>query len=421
MNHPLLASVVAAVLAAVVPAQDPTPAPGSTGAPAAKPDGAAGKSAERGGKWSEGFGRATNYRTAFSTALENAVLKVKGTSIERGPALRSRLSVVTNHSDGDKNGWFDGEGDAEHEWVLQQLSGFVVSYEELKKEKSKDDGQWEVTVKALVADYDPDAASLVVDLVDNDLRQWQMQKVDEENGAVTNSGGDYIGPKIAQYLRDTKLVKIAAKSAGVSTGAQSEKVEREKAGHQLVPSHQVTIAWKPVVVQAKVFRKNKALPSSDRKEAVVGGAVQVSVRIVDLVQNTELVDDSFTVSADQPENRIDPKNTEALHGFVNTLVDKAKAAVAEKIFFALRPPVVTRVWQEGDEWRAEVRMSKRIAAGYRSFQLGSGGALSSPDWQAVATAVLIDGNDTTCQLRLQKVDDPARIVIEHTEVRPLEK
>lgn len=409
MKQFLFATAIATALAVTVPAQDPTPA--------AKPD-TDKKAAAPADGWSEGYGRATNYRSALANALEDAVAKVKGIAVARDPAIRSRLSVVSGGKEGDKDNAFSGEADGEREWVQQQIAGFVLAYDVLKKEKAAD-GHWEVTVKAQIAAHDEGAGTLVVDLVDSDLRRWQLETADEDRpGAITKKSGDFAGPKIGDYLRRSGVVKIVAKGSGVRVGEGADVREKEKAGHQLVASHRVTINWQPITVQSLVEKTNKARPTSGpRPEFTTGGSVTVSVRVDNLVENVELVDETFTVTADPgsatPVDRLDT--------FVNALVDKAKALVAEKVFFTLRPPVVTRKWQEGDSWRVEAKMSKRIAAMYRSFQIGNNGSLSSPDWQSVGTAVLVDGNDTTCTLRLERIDDLDRLEAGLTEVRPLER
>src|SRR5690606_18931859 len=106
--------------------------------------------------------------------------------------------------------------------------------------------------------------------------------------------------------------------------------------------------------------------------------------------------------------------------YVNALVDKAKAAVAETVFFALKPPVVVRVWQAGDEWRIEAAVARRVAAAYRAVAVGNHGSLSSPDWAPLGRAVLLDGDDATCTFRLEDVAEPHRVEPQVTEVRPIE-
>jgi hypothetical protein len=78
--------LVSALLLAAMAGQDPPPSAPPAPAPAPA----------SGSTWSEGFGRATNYRSALANAIEDAVAKVKGISVARGPAVRSRLSVVSN-------------------------------------------------------------------------------------------------------------------------------------------------------------------------------------------------------------------------------------------------------------------------------------------------------------------------------------
>jgi len=407
MIRAIVVPVFASLLGASLSCQEPeaTPAPASQ---------------ERAdGTWSEGFGRATSYRSALANALEEAVAKVKGIGVARGAGVRSRLSVVSQSKDGDKDGWFDGEADSEKEWVQQQIAGFVLAYEVLDKEKAED-RQWEVRVKALIASLEGLDATIVIDLQDSDLRNWQLERFDEGTGAVVGrEKGEFAGPKIAEYLRKSRLVKIAAKGTGVKVTAGSAVREREKAGNQVVASHRVAIQWQPVAVLSTIEKPNVARPSAgQRPEFLTGGSVQVSVRVENLVENTELLDQTFTVTAD-------PKAmpTERIADYVNALVDKAKATVAENVYFALKPPVVVRAWQEGGdgEWRIEATVAKRVAAPYRSFVVGNSGSLSSPDWVTLGSAVLLDGNDASCTFRLEGVEDPSRVEANVTEVRPIKE
>lgn len=407
MIRSIAVSMFAALLAADVFCQEP----GASTAPSSQQPG--------GGTWSEGFGRATNYRSALANALEDAVAKVKGIGVARGAGVRSRLSVVSQHADGDQQGWFDGEADSEREWVQQQIAGFVLAYEVLDKQKAED-RQWEVKVKAQIASKDGLDATVVVDLQDTDLRNWQLERVDEgTNAVVGREKGEFAGPKIAEYLRKSRLVKIAAKGAGVKVTEGSAVREREKAGNQVVASHRVVIAWQPVHVQSLIEKPNKARPTAGpRPEFLAGGSVQVSVRVENLVENTELLDQTFTVVAD-------PKAmpTERIADYVNALVDKAKAVVAENVFFALKPPVVVRAWQDGADggWRIEAAVAKRVAAPYAGFVVGNNGSLSSPDWVTLGRAVLLDGNDASCTFRLEGVEDPTRVEANVTEVRPIKE
>lgn len=413
MIRAIAVTVFTSLFVAGASAQEPTAPPATK-----SQDGTAPKE-RTDGTWSEGFGRATNYRSALANALEEAVAKVKGIGVARGAGVRSRLSVVSQSKEGDQDGWFDGEADGEKEWVQQQIAGFVLAYEVLDKQKAED-RQWEVKVKALIASKEGLDATIVVDLQDSDLRNWQMERVDEGTGAVVGrEKGEFAGPKIGEYLRKSRLVKIAAKGRGVQVGDGSAVREREKAGQQVVASHRVVITWQPVAVLSSIEKPNRARPSAGpRPEFLTGGSVQVEVRVEDLIENVELLDQTFTVAADPQA-----MPTERIADYVNALVDKAKAAVAESVFFALKPPVVTRVWQEGGdgEWRIEAAVGKRVAAPYRAFAVGNNGSLSSPDWTALGRAVLLDGNEASCTFRLEGVDDPSRVEPAVTEVRPIKE
>jgi hypothetical protein len=360
------------------------------------------------GTWSEGFGRAKSYRSALAFALEEAVAKVKGVGVARGAAVRSRLAVVAEHRDGE---------DA-HEWVQMQIAGFVLSYEVLEKQQTQD-GEWEVKVRALIASQAGLDATVVVDLQDGDLRSWQLERFDEDapGAAVGRERGEFAGPKIADYLRQSRVVQIAARGQGVAVTDGSAPREREKAGRQVVASHRVVLAWQPVAVQAAIERTNPARRTTGpRPEYLVGGSVQVSVQVEDLIANLELFDQTLTISADAK-----PVPVERLADYVNALVDKAKAIVAENVYFALRPPLVTRVWQDAGagEWRLEASIARRIAAQFPGFVVGNHGSLTAPDWVPLGRAVLLDGSDTACTFRLESADDPKRIEPNFTEVRPI--
>lgn len=418
MNAFTIGCLVALSLPVAAMAQDPpATAPAQQG-----PGVQQGPGTQQGGTWSEGFGRATSYRAALAAALEDAVGKAKGISVARGAGVRSRLSVVADQKDGVTEGFLNGdsEADGEREWVQQQIAGFVLRYDITKKVKAED-RQWEVTVKALIASTESLDDTIVVDLEDNDLRKWQLTRFEEDRGGEEGAkqGGEFAGPKVGEYLRKSRLVKIAAKGSGVQVGSGAAVKEREKAGHQLVPSHKVTIAWDRLEVQSQIDKPNRARPSSGpRPEYLVSGSVQVALRVEDLVENVVLLDETFAVTADgsAPVAQTD--------GYVTALVDKAKAMVAEKVFFALKPPVVVRKWQaDGDAgpWLVEVRMARRVAATYQEFALGNNGSLASPDWQPLGRAVLVDGTDQSCTFRLEDVAEPARVEPNVTEVRPIKK
>ena len=409
----ILPFVAFALGVAVVPllAQDP-PAAGAPAAGLPRPQSADG--------WSEGFGRATNYRTALANAIEDAVGKSKGIAVARGPGVRSRLSVVANYSDQVPNGWFDGEADSEREWVQQQIAGFVQKYEVKQKEKAND-GQWEVTVRAQVAVHDANEPEMVIDLQDSELSKWQLERFEEGQGtAFARDSGNYQAPRLAENLRRTNVIKVVAKSGGVSIGSGAAVREREKAGQQLVASHRIVVQWQPMQLRSEQERPNRARPTSGpRPEYLVAGSVRVDVKVVDLVQNIDVLELPLTIPIDIPPGT----TADRRDAFVVALADKATAAVAELAFFALRPPVVVRKWpsDDGKDWLVEVKLSRRIVSGYDTFVVGNNGSLASPDWQRLGTAVLVGGTDSSCTFKLQGVEDLARIEPKVTEVRPTRK
>lgn len=393
---------------AVTPAQVPAPAGVQGGGE---------RGAERDG-WSEGFGRGPSYRSALGDALEDAVAKVNGVEIRRGSVLRSRIAVVAEHTDGAQPGWFDGEGEREHAWVQQQIAGFVLGYEVVKKEQGAD-RTWEVTVRARVAGLEQVDAAIVVQLVDNDLRKWELERY-EEGGAgrpFARESGAFEGPRIAEYLRNSGAIKVAADGPLVDVGADSARGERLGPGQRLTPSHRVQIEWQPLVVQSLVQKLNKARPTTGpRPEFMSGGAVSVRVRIDDLVEGTQLLDQAFAVPADGASDY----SADRRDAFINALVDKAKAIVASKIYFSLRRPLVLRKWAgDGGAWLVEVAMSRRVARAYEAFAVGNAGSLASPDWRAFGGAALVGGTELSCTFRLDGVADPADVEPEVSEVRPV--
>jgi hypothetical protein len=104
------------------------------------------------------------------------------------------------------------------------------------------------------------------------------------------------------------------------------------------------------------------------------------------------------------------------------LGDQAKAAVAEAIFFALQPPVVTRKWtDDAGSWLVEAAVGRRVASAYEGFSIGAMGSLASPDWRPVGRAVCVGGDDATCTFRLVDVADPSLVEVGVSEVRPARK
>ena len=365
----------------------------------------------------EGFGRATSYRTALAEAIEEAVGKAKGIDVRRGPSWRSRMSVVTNYTDEVPNGWFDGQVDREHEWVQQQIEGFVTSYEVVKKAKA-DDGFWEVTVAVQVAAHDPDSQPLVVEVVDNTLGKWQFERFQKgaAGGPFARDAGTYVAPAVNEHLRRGGL-KIVAAGRGVVVTGDSARDEREKAGHRLVASHRIELEWQPMLLRSEQEKPNKARPTpGPRREYLVAGSVAVRVRVVDLVQGIEVLDLPMSIPAEVGSGT----SFEQRDAAIVALANRANATVAETVYFALRPPVVTRKMpaDDGKSWLVEVKIEKRIAATYAEFVLGNNGTLVSPDWQTLGAATLVGGTGTSCTFRLDAGLDIDRVVIDATELRP---
>jgi hypothetical protein len=406
MNALLPIAVSALILAASAAAQDPlvprTPPP----------------AIEHSDDWTEGFGRANNYRSALAQALEDAVGRAKGIAVARGAGVRSRLSVIADSTDKMPEGWFDGDAEEEKEWVQHQIAGFVKKYEIVKKEQSKD-GAWEITVRAQIAGTGAAGQKVVVDLADNDVTAWKLERYEEDGAGEPfdrSVAGKFDGTRISQNLRASGVIEIAAKAAAVAVGDGAAPDEREKAGQRLVASHRVTVEWQPMVFKSLVERPNVARPTSGpRPQYLTSAAVQVTVKIVDLVRDVELYDRPMTISLDlAPTTPVD-----RLDAFVVQLADKAKAAVAGQIVFTLKPPVVTRKWAgDGGEWFVEASLPRRIAQGYTEFVVGNNGSLASPDWKTVARATLVGGDDTKCTFKLLSADDPSAIEPDISEVRP---
>jgi len=405
MNHRLLP--VAFVLCSTLPTVRGQEPPAATPPAAPVSDG------------TEGFGRAASYRQALAMALEDAVGKARGVAVARGGGFRARLDVVSRGREGVPANWFDGEAEYEREWVQQQISGFVETWDVTKKGKA-DDGQWEVTVRAKIA-TGSQQGPFVIELDDEDLRRWQLARFEEGGAAVpfAKVDGTYEAPSIRDNLRATGRVRIVAKDGGVSAAAGAAPRERGKAGHHLVASHRVRVQWQPMQFTSLVEKPNIARPTTGpRPQYLTAGSVRVTVAISDLVLGLDVFDRPLTIGLEVPPGTA----VERLDAMAVQLADLAKAAVAESVFFALQPPTVARKWAgEGGDWFVEVAIGKRVANGYDAFAVGNQGSLASPDWRPLGRAALVGGTDTTCTFRLVDVADPSRIEAGVTEVRPARK
>lgn len=412
MKH-LPIALAAALFAATVVAQDPNPpaAPAAPVAPAATEG------------WTDGQGRGPSYRAALAHALEDAVGRKHGVAVTRGPGIRSRLAVVAKDAKADAagDGWFTGEAELEREWVGQQLAGYVETYEVVRKDQGAD-GAFDVAVRARIAAYEPGKDAFVVDLVDDDLRRWRLERFEEgvDGGPFARDEGAYEAPTVRENLRATGRVRFVAKAGAVKVAAAADPRERAKEGRQLAPSHRVVVAWQPMHFRSLLERPNRARPTTGpRPQFLTAGSVRVAVKVVDLVQDVELFDRTLTLDLPIAE----PQSVDKLDALVVQLGDLAKAAVAEAVFFALQPPVVTRKWAAGDggEWHVEVAMPRRVALAYESFAVGVQGSLASPDWRPLGRAVYVGGADAQCAFRLVDVVDVSRIEEGVAEVRPARK
>lgn len=406
MKHMSIA-LAAALCAATVVAQDPRPPAPSVATTVAE-------------GWTEGQGRGPSYRAALAQALEDAVGRKHGVAVVRGPGVRSRLAVVAKDAEA-TDGWFRGEAELEREWVGQQLAGYVETYEVVRKVEGAD-GAFDVAVRARVAAYEPGKDAFVVDLVDDDLKRWRLERFEEgaDGGPFARDEGAYEAPSVRENLRATGRVRFAAKAGAVKVGAAADPRERAKEGRQLAASHRVVVAWQPMQFRSVMERPNRARPTSGpRPQFLAAGSVRVAVKVVDLVQDVELFDRPLTI--DLP--LVEPQPVDKLDALAVQLGDLAKAAVAEAVFFALQPPVVTRKWAAGDggEWHVEVAMPRRVALAYESFAVGVQGSLASPDWRPLGRAVYVGGADAQCSFRLVDVVDASRIEEGVAEVRPARK
>jgi len=411
--NPMSIALAAALCAASIVAQEPSPPPAPV-APAA-PTVAEG--------WTEGQGRGPSYRAALACALEDAVGRKHGVAVLRGPGIRSRLAVVAKDAKADVagEGCFTGDAELEREWVGHQLTGYVETYEVARKDKGAD-GAFDVAVRARIAAYEPGKDAFVIDLVDDDLRRWRLERFEEgvDGGSFARDEGAYESPSVRENLRATGRVRFAAKAGGVKVGAAADPRERAKEGRQLAPSHRVVIAWQPMQFRSLLERPNRARPTTGpRPQCLIAGSVRVAVKVADLVQDVELFDRTLTLDLPIAE----PPTVDKLDALAVQLGDLAKAAVAEAVFFALQPPVVTRKWAAGDggEWHVEVAMPRRVALAYESFAVGMQGSLASPDWRPLGRAVYVGGADAQCDFRLVDVIDVSRIEEGVAEVRPARK
>jgi len=387
--------LVALLSAAAVAAQQQPPSPSTTprSAPSGAPSGAA-------ASWCEGLGRGPSRRAALAAALGDAVARARGAWLASGPAVQSRLAVVAGRR-GDA-------GEVSSGWVARQVAGFIEAVE-VQEQREASDGQWVVRARARVAAAGAVRTPIVVELQDSGLRSWVLERF-EEGGperAFDRRTGAFQGPKIADYLRRSGAVEVVAAPPGPAAAGAADA---------LSASHRVRLEWQPARVRSLVEKPNRARPTKGpRPEHMSAGVVDVSVHIDDLARGVTVLDETLAISAPASQRW----SIARLDRFVTELVDLAKARVAQKIFFALQPPVVLRKWAgDGGDWFVEARVGKRVAGGFSRFVLGVDGSLTSPDWQQLATAELVGGSDASCVFRLQNLTDPSRVEVGVCQVLP---
>ena len=230
---------------------------------------------------------------------------------------------------------------------------------------------------------------------------------EQRERAFDRRTGAFHGPKIADYLRRSGAVEVVAAPPGPAAAGAADA---------LSASHRVRLEWQPARVRSLVEKPNRARPTKGpRPEHMSAGVVDVSVHIDDLARGVTVLDETLAISAPASQRW----SIARLDRFVTELVDLAKARVAQKIFFALQPPVVLRKWAgDGGDWFVEARVGKRVAGGFSRFVLGVDGSLTSPDWQQLATAELVGGSAASCVFRLQNLTDPSRVEVGVCQVLP---
>lgn len=354
--------------------------------------------------WSPGEGQGSSYRSALARAISSAVVAARGAGAAEDASVRARLRIVAEYDAGLQV--FDASGERERAWVLGQLVGIVDDYVVASRVQGEG-AAWVVRVRARVASVNGPA--FVVELEDGGIGSWELERF-EEGGlgqAFDRRRGRFEGPPIASYLRRSGLVKLAS---GQTDGA-------ERAQSRSVPSHRVVVTWKPLAVRSTLEKPNPARPTKGpRPEQLSGGVAEVTLRVEDLTQGVTLLNEELSI----PSNASGAWPSSRLDAYVNELVDQAKAQVAQRIYFALSPPVVLRKWvAQGGAWHVEVKIPERVARGARAFVAGADGGLSSPDWQRVAAATLVGGSATSCTFRLEGLTDASKIDVGVTEVRPV--
>ena len=94
-----------------------------------------------------------------------------------------------------------------------------------------------------VASLDELQSELAIELVDNDLREWQFERFEEDGPGrpFDRRKGKFRGPKIGDYLRHSGAVKVVSGDAGAAAPSGSARSQREKLGNRAVASARVGV------------------------------------------------------------------------------------------------------------------------------------------------------------------------------------
>jgi len=379
------------------------------------------------GTWSVAEGTGPTVHAARANAIEAAVQRVNGVRVATGPAMRSRLGLIKNADASITT----TEGELEVAQVTQQLEGFVDQVEFVQQRK-EEGGAWTVRVRCLVSGYDPKRADFIILLgglgaAYEDLGTWRLQQTDLANGSTEASGPFAIpGTRIGDCLVNTGRVKIGYAGPGVRPDADSDPREASKRGKALVATHQVDVAWEPVVLRTSLPKPLASLPGKSRTPQFQGATVTARIRVRNLVEKTELPPFEIPILIPAPwfadrEQERPGTDRDSLQQYAQRAASFAETEVAKAIYFALQPPVVLRKWQDGSgAWLVEAELATHIAQEFTAFELGKYGSLGGAQWRSSGLARLADGIPAgwTSTFRLEPTADANAIVPGATLLKP---
>lgn len=384
------------------------------------------------GTWSVAEGTGLTVHAARANAIEAAVMRVNGARVATGPALRSRLALVKNADASITT----TEGEWEVAQVTQQLEGFVDQVEFLQQRK-EEGGGWTVRVRCLVSGYDSKRADFIILLgglgaggrvvAYEDLGSWRLQQRDLATDRVEAAGPFAIpGTRIGECLASTGRVKFGFAGPGVRLDGDSDAREAAKRGKGLVATHQIDVAWEPVVLRTSIPKPLASLPGKSRPPQFLGATVTARIRVRNLVEKTEPPPFEIPIQipaawfAERGQERV-PADQDSLQRYAQRAAKFAESEVAKAIYFTLQPPVVLRKWQEaGGAWLVEADLATHIARDFTAFELGKEGSLDGAQWRSFGIARLADGVPAgwTSTFRLEPAADVAAIVPGATLIKP---